>query len=422
MENQNSEMGGATATDMKAAQRRAFAELVMNKIERMGKFASSSYDAADFTLAVHSSEGSFRVKLTSLQHDCERAGPTNTDRILEHWLTAKLQVLTAEGIDFHKAKELLIPIIRSRSVVDGAEFKVVDPSCLRPLSDNLAFGGDAVVLLGLDVGSSIIRLEHKRNFERWGVSFEDCIMIAMDNLKRRSTAQFRKIADDVYQGNWNDGIESSRILLPNLLGKHPLLKNGVMMIPAENELLIAKANDADGLLHMLYIAGQMMARAKRPVSSRMYRYSGGVLTEFTPPFPKVMVAMQSLNTQWDQILHMNMKPPTLSPDIADGGHINLVGLELFEGKKTGKLQTSCIFPSGYPCALPIADYVFLTTLIPGAKAEPMCRATLVKWNDLHAQVGSDWQRLDCYPPRFMAKQFPTHDQVAALKKYDIDDL
>jgi len=275
------------------------ANIVIEVASAMREYAGSSFKTYENVLEIDHSNVLLRINLSSFRHNSEREGSSDILDNAKRWLLNAHDANVAPIHDFDQVQGKLIPIIRSRMSISTCLRTFVDESHLRPLSRMLPNGGDAVVMLSIDLGPTVMQVNGEM-LRKWSKTFDECMPIAIGNLEKISPRRFVRVMPGVYAGSWGDGLEPSRILLPNLVRKMENFSNSVIMIPAENEMLIARANDERGLLNMLGAAKNMMSGACRPVSSKMYRYLNGIATEFVPVYCSVAKASASLERTWER--------------------------------------------------------------------------------------------------------------------------
>lgn len=398
----------------------AFANRVIEEVTAMKTFSNVLYDATTFSLQLTNSAGNFTVKLASLRHACEHSGAVTEATVVKDWLSRIPQAEALQIQDFAAVQKNLIPIIRSRLVIPESAQLIIRQHHIRTLSKTLPFGGDAVVMIGIDMGNTILRVDPTM-LSKWEKTFDECMSIALKNLASRSPSKFKKIAKGVYCGSWDDGFESSRLLLPSMFARSIKLRNSVIMVPDENVLLSARADDEEGLLNMVEIARQLMSHARRAVSSKMYRYIGGVLTEFQPKNPAVAEATSRLNKEWAHTLYASMKPAIDEYITPDDGYIHFSEYNIFAGKNTNSLHSFSTFPVELLCAFPIADY-FLLSLSKEEKDGYSCYYVAAKWDAVKAIMGDAWEMLDCFPPRYKTLRRLTEGDLNKLKLYKLEEL
>ncbi|MBB3118144.1 hypothetical protein [Pseudoduganella violacea] len=110
----------------------------------------------------------------------------------------------------------------------------------------------------------------------WGVSFEQALAVALDNLRERSPDRFSRLDNGVIAGAWGDAYDSSRILLPDMAYRAGDGLEQVVMAPERGLYLLAPLHAPAVQLAMIALARtEMDAGSGRPLSAAMYRYLDG---------------------------------------------------------------------------------------------------------------------------------------------------
>ncbi|NHZ94439.1 hypothetical protein [Massilia sp. CCM 8734] len=85
----------------------------------------------------------------------------------------------------------------------------------------------------------------------WGVSVEDGLAAASDNLRGRSVTNFDEVVPGVFLSAWNDSYDSSRLLFPDIVHRLNLGAEPVMMMPTRSRLIATSAHKLAGMLAMV---------------------------------------------------------------------------------------------------------------------------------------------------------------------------
>ncbi|MFN8658181.1 MAG: hypothetical protein U0105_17730 [Candidatus Obscuribacterales bacterium] len=70
---------------------------------------------------------------------------------------------------------------------------------------------------------------------------------AMDNLRRISKPEFYQVAPGVWESQWRDGLDSSRVLIPGLFSKLKLRGQPVMLPLSDDKLIVTGVSNRVGL-------------------------------------------------------------------------------------------------------------------------------------------------------------------------------
>lgn len=198
---------------------------------------------------------------------------------------------------FAEARPRLMPALRGRGMSEYLRLMAPGKQAGTPSGNPfLPFSGDAVLMLVHD-GKDTMRPVGPAQLAQWDVGVEDALGAAMDNLRDASVDRFVQVERGVYVGDWTDGYDSSRLLLPDLAhrigGANPLA-----MIPARHTLLLASGNDVDSVRAMVALAQRVADLDTRPVSALIYRYAQGRPVEYVPDDDIVRAGLAHLERQY----------------------------------------------------------------------------------------------------------------------------
>jgi len=120
----------------------------------------------------------------------------------------------------------------------------------RPLAGNFA------VSLVVDLPNQDLDLTPE-HLQAWNVDFDRLLQRARTNLLGRGgEGRFQALRDGCYRSTWRDNLDGSRMLLPGLLQRLPLQGDPVVLLPNRDTLLVAGAEDPEGLRCALAYARQ----------------------------------------------------------------------------------------------------------------------------------------------------------------------
>lgn len=73
---------------------------------------------------------------------------------------------------------------------------------------------------------------------------------ALDNLRRISKPEFHQVAPGVWESQWRDGLDASRVLIPGLFAKLKLRGQPVMLPLSDDKLIVTGVNNRVGLKYL----------------------------------------------------------------------------------------------------------------------------------------------------------------------------
>ncbi|MDE1180202.1 hypothetical protein [Paraburkholderia sp.] len=261
----------------------AFAALFIAAAKRDGFVEPLHYNRAEFRLE-HSHNAVFNL------HHAYRAYCENQRNERDLALRGFVATLSACRVtapdSLADARAMLRPLVRARTVIEDVRLHQWRTSGRDAAFDPAwrAFGDDCAVLLALDYPESTSTLV-SGPLASWQLTLEQALAIACDNLRDITADAFVEVARGVFRGDWHDGYDASRVLLPDLLHRAPVHGRPVFMIPTRDTLLVTGDKHDDGLASMIELSLQASLTG-RHVSPLMYCYDDG-LRRFTPPHDDV---------------------------------------------------------------------------------------------------------------------------------------
>ena len=137
-------------------------------------------------------------------------------------------------------------------------------SAVQPFSEELA------VAIAYDTEDAVQQIGRK-TLEEWGLTVDEALEIAIDNLRHKAAPQFTEHAPGLYVSQYNDLYDAARILLPELAWQLPLNGNPVAMVPNRICLLLTGDQDEAGIAAMIDAADKVLTEQSRPLGAEMFR-------------------------------------------------------------------------------------------------------------------------------------------------------
>lgn len=218
----------------------------------------AEYHPESFTLRVDVLDAGWNANLANQFFEYAQAAPAERERIV---------LFAAQGIrdacepaplplDPVEARASLRPRIRHRaqSYLASLQSGSADPLFV-PVSTDL---GVEVVY---DTPSNIVSLPAE-TLARWGLTAEEGLSVAVDNLRRSSAQPFRQAGDGVWVASVGDCYDSARLLLTDEIGR--LRVDGApVALPANRDtLLVTGTANLGGLYRMLEAALDTLDRPR----------------------------------------------------------------------------------------------------------------------------------------------------------------
>lgn len=235
----------------------------------------------------------------------------------------------------------------------------------------------------------------------WGVTEEDVLERALDQLREKSKGcPFQRLATGIYQSVYNDGLDASRMLLPELWQDLFPGQNTFVAVPTQRQMLIspqvllpklveavdsALANPADRLFATIF---QVVGHNILPANLQ-------------DPHP---IAQPQRELRQSDVLHA-YRAQEAELDQAQGA-IGPVGMMRTQ---QGRAISYTLWTEGGPVLLPETDMIVFVNV----KGKPLgmyIRQTMPRISELKGTSVEIWG-----PRRLRYEGFPTAEQLARLE-------
>ena len=304
------------------------------------------------------------------------------------------------GMEEEAARHLL-PIVRNsaeRGQAMLAAARGYSPLLFRPVCEGLEVG------IAYQRGRVVHRVA-QAHLKAWDMSEEAAFAAAFANLRARSTAPLLSSPQGVYGGGWDDGYDSSRILLPELIEAAVGAGRPVAMVPTRGMLMVCSDQNEEAMEAMLKAAIEAM-RKEKMVMPRLLRLVEGRWQVFVPP--RLARRLNSLAKYVEGNDYRLQKELLKAHEMASGR--NRCVVTYLVGKLgPEQLRTSaCTWTRDMPSLLPKTDLLYFAD--PASLDPPIT----VTWDAAMPVVGALMQRTDDHPPRYYVEGFPNAVQLAQL--------
>lgn len=389
-----------------------FARLFIDAVRQRGYTGTLDYKADEFRL-LHG-EGSYFNLHNAYNAYCEaRSG--QRQGALQGYVSTLLTSDQTRPASLAEARPLLRPVIRARAMIEAIRMHHLRTDgndtdfrpALRP------FGDDCVVLLALDHPESIATLTNGPDAD-WGLSFEQSLAIAIDNL-RDSADHFVEVAPGVHGGAWEDGYDISRALLPDMLERVAVRGRPVFMMPTRDLLLVSGDNDDAGLLKMMELSQQVVAHG-RPVSPYMYHYGETGVERYLPRQERIIHLQAHLARVLAQGDYDAQKEALDRLHEERGINVFVATYNLFMQNDDSATSFSlATWTRGVDTSLPKVDRLALVR--PEAN-DDIGEVRVVSWEQAAPVLAPLLEPEDLYPARYRTRGFPSDAQLAQLPEAD----
>jgi uncharacterized protein YtpQ (UPF0354 family) len=392
----------------KVPTREEFAALVMKRLSQSG-VQNVVYEREHFVLKL---EGNNLIILDNGHANYCKADKREREAILVR-LCSIGSPKSEIPADFNSARPSLMPVIRHAAYASLVELdlraKNVDVSKLE--SPTKPLFGSLVLGLAYDTEHSIQQI-NKTTFERWGVSFEEALKEATDNLREKTNPNgMKEEAPGIYRSQWADSYDCVRILMTDLIYRLAVAGEPIAFIPNRNQLWVTGNRNAQGISLLLEI-GQEAHFEPYSVSPDLFMLSDGVWRVYVPEDRAVRDSLLSLQQRREAVDYQQQKQALELIHKTQGIDIFVASYSIFE-RKDGSRYSSCLWANGVDSLLPKAQYIRF-----GVDKDTK-DYILLPWESALAVAGDLMEEQAGYiPKRYRVRFFPNKEQIERLRKLE----
>ena len=384
--------------------RERFVTIAVYGLRAEGYSAPIKVDQPGFRLLL-GADGKHIFNLENFYRDYCRVSKAERKHCMQSYLKSIGNELPST---FSDAKSKLMPILRSRSMIEYMALGAGDNASVTNLLAAQPFSTDTAIMLAYDTEHSMMSLTESALAD-WGVSFTTALAAATDNLRDATVASFEQVMPGLFIGTWNDSYDTSRALFADVVYQVGVGGEPLVMIPTRGRIMVVSDNDCAAQLAMIGLARQFVAEEGRQVSALMYKYEQGRAVEYAPSDPDVAALMAEFRRSTLANDYAGQKEMLEKSHEKNGTDIFVASYQVLSSKQTGYEASFTVWTENVDTLLPETDLVALVStaeLEEGRSGPPK----LVAWRDLQAATGA-FQRLpDRYPARYKPVNFP--DQAA----------
>ena len=235
----------------------------------------------------------------------------------------------------------------------------------------------------------------------WEVTEEDVTERALDQLREKSKGHpFQRLASGIYQSTYDDGLDASRLFLPELWLELFSGQNTFVAVPTRHQLLIAPQVLLPKLVEA--VDGALANQADR-LFATIFQVLGKDILPANLQDPHPIAQIQRELRQSDLLHAYRAQEAALDPA---QGAIGPVGMMRTQ---QGRAISYTIWTEGGPALVPETDMIVFAN----AKGKPLgmyIRQTMPRINELRGIPMDIWG-----PRRLRYEGFPTAEQLARLE-------
>lgn len=379
-----------------------FAKLILKTMAQVDSELTGSYEAENCRI-VYSRKGAAAgvINLANIYKEFLAVGRHERAQLLHRYCGTLLRPFEVPE-EFADASPDLVPMVRPRSLI---EFMRLEALCEGTNWDEMpaiALSEHLVVCLAYDLPTRL-QFVNQGNLDTWGISLYEAVETARRNLEEKPCVG-ASMGEKVYVFTTNDTFDASRMLLVDRIRKLPLEGEPVAIPVCRDSLLLAGADDAEGLAIMAGLADKMREES-RPICTIAHILRGDEWEPWCPaPANPSFEAFRLLEMQFRGAEYADQKPLLDRLHVKTGEDAFVASYDVI--KLDDKPMSFCVWPDVMRTVLPRTDLVALTDA-PG-------RAKFVPWDHLAAAVPDRLETLDYHPPRFLTRGFPTPEEIARI--------
>lgn len=386
-----------------------FASKMIEQLKRAGVSEAMEYDPQGFRLLFPETGGT--LDLRGFVEDYSILSRPHFDDWL---LTVVRKRIWPREIpeDFTDARSDLRPVVRKRSELEAIRVQPKILGKLFPLISFFYLGDHLATFLAWYPTDDVPHIVNQDRLDAWGISLDEALEIGRQNLEELPFHLLEYEGTQVFYVRTGDNYDASRLLLKYRICRLPLEGDPVAIAVNENAVLIAGADDVDGLRTIAQLAGSWREEL-RPLCLIPLRLVEGEWASWLPP------ADHELHPTYRQLeMQYLFEAYSAQKLMLDEWH-GQKGWEHFVAKcwskdaETGP-RSYAVWSQDVATHLPRTDDVHFY----GRRGENPRRA---EWDRVLQTVGHLMSLdEDSYPPRWFVDNYPTDDEFANMGAEPID--
>lgn len=386
-----------------------FASLVTRKMVALGGFGEIIYAEREFCLHFKDRRGQqMTFNLHNAYKDYRKAASDQRDQVLYRYVMAF--AAPPDAADRDMALTNLMPVIRDGAALDlvslQGSLSGAGPS--GNFSPSKPFLGRLVITLVLDSEHATTSVSQDK-LDQWGLSFEDALKLAIDNLRDRSaTPRFTVREEGVLVSGWHDVFDASRLLLTDMLYRLPIQGDPVVAIPSRDHLLVTGSGDARGQAMLAEMAVDILGTDTRPLGYQLFRLANGqwTLLDIDTPArePLRQAAYRATMAMYDD-------QKKLLDQLHERDNIDLfvASYRVFDNPTLGGFISSAQWTRDVDALLPQADYIWFYC----TRGKEIVS---VAWEQAEQVLGYLKAEPSVSLSRYRVNGFPSDEQMTQLKQ------
>ncbi|RTL45712.1 MAG: hypothetical protein EKK53_05005 [Burkholderiales bacterium] len=273
---------------------------------------------------------------------------------------------------------------------------------------SMPFSHDSVVLLGYDMPERVMQVGPSELAD-WNISFQEGLKMAVQNLRALTRPSFHAMKSGAQVGDWDDGYDASRILLPEVIRACGIDDDLVIMLPSRRAgMLVAPVGSLEAQRWMIDCSRQLIEEHGGLISTAMFRYQDRRVTTHQPADAQLARKLADLQIVAANALYAEQKSLLEALHAKQGRDVFVASYQVAE--RPGLRASACSWTRGVTALLPKTDLVSMVVLDPSGGERHQVK--VLDWDTMAQLAGERLRPVDAYPPRFMVSEFPPEDALA----------
>jgi uncharacterized protein YtpQ (UPF0354 family) len=382
-----------------------FAKMVIDRLREAGVTDEISYDPEQFQVSVEGEKESVLFLHNAYREYCTLSAehrPQSLRRFVRGWLQAH----KPPPEEYADIRPDILPAVRSRSFFESTRLRMILGNNEDTLLPYQMLGDDLGLGLVYDMPDSMKPISNKE-LDLWGVTFYEALEAARENLAQlRPRIIGPKEGEGVYVFTTNDGYDSSRLILMELIRQFQVKGDYIAMAPGREMLIVAGSEDKSGLEAMLALAKKAFEQP-RTVSGMAFRLDGDEWVSWMPKDSHSLYdGFRMLRIQSCGQDYAEQKELLDQLHKERGEDVLVASYSVMQHKDTGYRTSYCAWIRGLISLLPQAERIVFGS----DNQEPV----MASWDKVVAIVGDLMTPMGIYPERYRVQDFPSAEQLAAI--------
>lgn len=383
-----------------------FAKVVIARLREVGVTGEISYDPDEFQISV-AGEKETTLFLHNTYREYSTVSSEDRPQVLRRFVRAWLQAHKSPPEEYADIQPDILPAVRSRSFFESARLRM-----------EIGGNGDTFLpyqTLGDDLGMGLVydmpdamKPVSNQELDLWGVTFYEVLEAARDNLRQLQPMIIGpKDGEGVYVFATNDGYDSSRLILLELIRQFQVKGDYIAMAPGREMLIVAGSEDEAGLEAMVALAEKAFEQP-RTVSGVALRLSGDEWESWMPEASHPLYdefRLLRIRSHGQDYAEQKELLETLYEKIEKD--VFVASFSVMKHEESDYRTSYCVWTKGTESLLPKTERIILG----GENQDPI----MASWEKVAEIVGDLMLPVEgMYPERYRVEIFPNPEQLAAM--------